>query len=177
MSDETKVAAAEAASKNSAAEEKKAAPKKEKKFSNPFNENDPLQAKLVNCIMKNGKKTVARNILRDTFAEMHRRGEKDPLAVFEKALQNATPTMEVRPRRVGGAIYQIPVEVKPRRQESLPIRWLLMGARSKKGQPMYKRLAGELIDCASEQGFAFNKKLDVHKMAQANKAFAHLARY
>lgn len=183
MSDETKAAVAETASKNSAVEAKKAAkpsgdkPKKEKKFSNPFNENDPLQAKLVNCIMKDGKKTIARNILRDTFEEMHRRGEKDPLATFDKALQNATPTMEVKPRRVGGAIYQIPIEVKPKRQASLPIRWLLMGARSKKGQPMYKRLAGELMDCASEQGFAFNKKIDVHKMAQANKAFAHLARY
>ncbi len=178
MTDE-KAAVAAAASEKPAKTSSKEAPKKakEKKYVNPFNEADPLQAKLVNCIMKGGKKSLARRILRDTFDEMHRRGEADPLATFEKALQKATPTMEVRPRRVGGSIYQIPVEVKPQRQGTLPIRWLLAGARSKKGQPMYKRLATELIDCASEQGFAFNKREDVHKMAQANKAFAHLARY
>jgi small subunit ribosomal protein S7 len=185
MTDE-KVAAAETASENpakpakeakKASTEKKEAPKKEKKYVNPFNEADPLQAKLVNCIMKQGKKSIARKILRDTFDEMNRRGDADPLATFEKALQKATPTMEVRPRRVGGAIYQIPVEVNPKRQTTLPTRWLLAGARSKKGQPMYKRLASELMDCANEQGYAFNKREDVHKMAQANKAFAHLARY
>ncbi len=188
MTDE-KVAAAETASEKSAKKPvaSKGAPstigkvtgdkKKNKKYVNPFNESDPLQAKLVNCIMKCGKKTLARRILRDTFDEMNRRGESDPLATFEKALQKATPTREVRPRRVGGSIYQIPIEVKPKRQATLPIRWILAGARSKKGQPMYKRLASELIDCASEQGHAFNKREDVHKMAQANKAFAHLARY
>lgn len=195
MTDE-KVAATETASENSAStsakaaadkkskkeakkvsSEKKEAPKKVKKYVNPFSEADPLQAKLVNCIMKKGKKSVARTILRDTFDEMNRRGDSDPLATFEKALQKATPTMEVRPRRVGGAIYQIPIEVNPKRQATLPIRWILAGARSKKGQPMYKRLAAELMDCANEQGYAFNKREDVHKMAQANKAFAHLARY
>ena len=184
MTDE-KVAAAETASENTAKLKKEAkastvkkeAPKKEKKYVNPFNEADPLQAKLVNCIMKQGKKSLARRILRDTFDEMNRRGDVDPLATFEKALQKATPTMEVRPRRVGGAIYQIPVEVNTKRQTTLPTRWILAGARSKKGQPMYKRLASELMDCANEQGYAFNKREDVHKMAQANKAFAHLARY
>lgn len=156
---------------------KKEAPKKDKKYVNPFNEADPLQAKMVNCIMKNGKKTVARSILKDAFDEMNRKGDKDPLGTFEKAIQKSTPTMEVRPRRVGGAIYQIPVEVNQKRQGSLPIRWILAGARTKKGQPMFKRLATELMDSAAEQGYAFNKKEDVHKMAQANKAFAHLARY
>ena len=174
-----KVAAAETASEKTAKPKSasKEAPKKEKKYVNPFNEADPLQAKMVNCIMKNGKKTVARSILRDAFDEMNRKGDKDPLASFEKAILKATPTMEVRPRRVGGAIYQIPVEVNVKRQGSLPIRWILAGARSKKGQPMYKRLAVELMDCANEQGYAYNKREDVHKMAQANKAFAHLARY
>ncbi len=192
MTDE-KVAAVEVASENSTEkaaktpsskkvsvnkrDTKKDVLKKEKKYVNPFNEADPLQAKLVNCIMKNGKKSLARRILCDTFDEMNRRGEADPLAIFGKALQKATPTMEVRPRRVGGSIYQIPLEVSQKRQGSLPIRWILAGARSKKGQPMYKRLAAELIDCANEQGHAFNKREDVHKMAQANKAFAHLARY
>ena len=193
MTEETKVAAAEAASENSANSteeakkaDKKAAPKKEekapaekkaKKFNNPFSNNDPLQAKLVNCIMKNGKKTIARRILQDCFEEMNRRGEKDVMKTFEKAVQNATPTMEVRPKRVGGSVYQIPIEVKPKRQQSLSFRWLLTAARSRKGQPMYKRLASELMDCANEQGAAYNKKVEAHRAAQANKAFAHLARY
>ncbi len=176
MTDE-KVAGAETASEKPAKGAKKETATKEKKYINPLNENDPLQEKFVNCIMKRGKKEIARRIMRDTFDEMNARGEADPLATFEKALQKATPTMEVRPRRVGGSIYQIPIEVSPKRQLTLPIRWILAGARSKKGQPMYKRLASEIIDCANEQGFAFNKREDAHKMAQSNKAFAHLARY
>lgn len=177
MTDEKAAAVETASEKSTKPKASKEAPKKEKKYVNPFNEKDPLQAKMVNCIMKNGKKSLARKILRDTFDEMNRKGEADPLSVFEKAIQKATPSMEVRPRRVGGSIYQIPVEVTPQRQGSLPIRWILAGARSKKGQPMYKRLATELMDCSNEQGYAFNKREDVHKMAQANKAFAHLARY
>lgn len=182
MTDEKAAEAATASEKTAktAKEEKSkgsSEKKKQKKYVNPFNEADPLQSKLVSCIMKQGKKSLARKILRDTFDEMNRRGDADPLATFEKALQKATPTMEVRPRRVGGAIYQIPIEVNQKRQETLPIRWVLAGARSKKGQPMYKRLASELMDCANEQGYAFNKREDVHKMAQSNKAFAHLARY
>ncbi|MCF7846490.1 MAG: 30S ribosomal protein S7 [Candidatus Gracilibacteria bacterium] len=156
---------------------KKPAKKKAEKFENPFSAQDPIQSRLVNNLMRCGKKTIARKILKDMFAELHARGEEDPLKTFEKALQNASPTMEVRPRRVGGAIYQIPVEVTPKRQETLPIRWILAGARSKKGQPMYKRLAGEILDASKETGFAYNKKEEVHKIAQANKAFAHLARY
>lgn len=180
MSEKTKVAATEAASKNSAqkpASEKKKSTAKKSKFNNPFSYDDPIQTKLVNCIMKNGKKTVAQRILRDTFVEMNRRGDKDVLKTFEKALENATPTMEVKPKRIGGGVYQIPIEVTPKRQASLSTRWILTGARKKKGQPMYKRLASELMDCASEMGFAYTKKVEAHKAAQANKAFAHLARY
>ena len=172
MTDETKAAASGAASKKS--EDK---PAKEKKFNNPFSFTDPLQQKMVNCIMKCGKKTTAQKILKDTFAELFRKGQKDPLKTFETALANATPTLETKPKRVGGAIYQIPAEVKPKRQQTLAIRWILAGARAKKGQPMYKRLALELTDSANETGYAFNKKEEAHKMAQANKAFAHLARY
>ncbi|NJP03903.1 30S ribosomal protein S7 [Candidatus Gracilibacteria bacterium] len=139
--------------------------------------NDPIQAKMVTCIMKNGKKQVAIRILQMAFEEMNRRGEKDVLKTFEKAVQNATPTMEVRPRRIGGSIYQIPIEVTPKRQGSLSIRWILAAARSKKGQPMYKRLASELLDAANETGTSFRKREESHKMAQSNKAFAHLARY
>ena len=138
---------------------------------------DPQTSKCVNVIMRFGKKTLAQRILRDTFEEMHRRGAKDALKVFEKAIQNATPVMEVRPKRIGGAVYQIPIEVGTKRQQSLSVRWLLAGARSRKGKPMYKRLATELMDAANEQGFAFNKKEESHRAAQANKAFAHLARY
>lgn len=183
MADKTKAAVAEAASQNSGAaktDDKSAAKAKKvtkKKFNNPFSYEDALQQKLVNCIMKDGKKSVAQRILADCFAEMNRRGEKDVLKAFNKAIENATPTMEVRPKRIGGGVYQIPIEVKPKRQASLSIRWLLAGARSRKGQPMYKRLASELMDCATEQGSAFSKKMEAHKAAQANKAFAHLARY
>lgn len=170
-----KVAATGTASKNP----EKIGGKMEKvvKYQNPFSITDPLQQKFVNCIMKNGKKTVAQKILQDTFDEMNRRGEKNVLRAFERALKNATPTMEVRAKRIGGAVYQIPIEVTAKRQQSLSTRWVLAGARSKKGQPMFKRLATELMDCASETGFAFGKKEDSHRMAQSNKAFAHLARY
>lgn len=175
MTKETKAAATEAASQNSATDKKEV--KKDKKFVNPFSNDDVLQAKLVNCIMKNGKKTVARNILKDCFEEMNRKGQKDVMKTFEKAIQNITPTMEVRPKRIGGSVYQIPIEVKPKRQQSLSIRWLLAAARARKGQPMFKRLAAELIAASNEEGTAFNKKVEAHRSAQANKAFAHLARY
>ncbi len=153
------------------------APKKKVKYVNPFSYNDPLQSKFVNCIMKNGKKRVAERILKDTFDEMNRRGEDDPMKTFEKAYANATPTMEVKPKRIGGGIYQIPMEVPAKRQQSLAIRWILAGARKRKGMPMSKRLALELLDSATETGFAYGKREDAHRMAAANKAFAHLARY
>ncbi len=173
---DSKAAVAETASKSSVKKTEKTT-KKPKKFVNPFNMKDPLQAKLVNCIMKNGKKTVAQKILRDCFEEMHRKGEKDVLKTFETAFSNVVPTMEVKPKRIGGSVYQIPMEVTAKRRVSLPIRWILKGARNKKGQPMYKRLASEIIDAANETGFAFGKKEEVQRVAQANKAFAHLARY
>ena len=155
---------------------KAAAPKKGK-FSNPFTFEDPLQAKLVNCIMKNGKKTVAVRILEEAFEIMNKKGEEDVMKTFEKAFANITPNVEVKAKRIGGAVYQIPIEVKPKRQLSLSIRWILDGARSKKGRPMAECLANELIDAANERGSAFSRKEDMHRMAQANKAFAHLARY
>jgi len=127
--------------------------------------------------MKNGKKTVAVKILKDTLNEMYRRGQDDPLKTLEVAMKNATPAMEVKAKRIGGAVYQIPIEVTEKRQTSLSTRWILEGARKKKGQPMFMRLSSELIDASNEAGFAFGKKEDMHRMAQANKAFAHLARY
>lgn len=155
---------------------KEAAPKK-KKFTNPFSFEDPLQAKLINCIMKNGKKTVAVTILKDAFAIMDKKGEVDVMKTFDDAFKNVTPNIEVKAKRIGGAVYQIPIEVEPKRQLSLSIRWVLAGARSKKGRPMAECLANELIDAANERGVAFGRKEDMHRMAQANKAFAHLARY
>jgi len=156
--------------------EKKPAAKKVK-YSNPFSYTHPLQSKFVNCLMKDGKKTVAQRIMRDTFDEMNRRGSEDPLKDFEDAIRNATPNMEVKPKRIGGGVYQIPMEVTPNRQRTLPIRWILEGARKRSGIPMYRRLASELMDAASDAGYAVSKKEEAHKMAQANKAFAHLARY
>ncbi len=177
MSDE-KVAAAATASENAEKTEKGGGKtKKKEKFVNPFSYTDELQSKFVNCIMKNGKKTVAQRILKDAFDEMNRRKIDDVMGAFEKACKNATPTMEAKAKRVGGSVYQIPLEVPLKRQRSLAIRWLLAGARKRKGMPMYKRLASELMDCASEAGFAFNKREESHRMAAANKAFAHLARY
>ena len=175
---ETKVAATEVASKNSEkiVKEEKIV-KKAKKFANPFNLNDPIQEKLVKCIMKQGKKTIAQKILKDCFEEMNRKGAKDVFKAFETAFSNVVPNMEVKPKRIGGSVYQIPIEVTPKRRISLPIRWILKGARNKKGQPMYKRLAAEIMDASNEQGFAFSKKEEVQRIAQANKAFAHLARY
>lgn len=165
---------------------KKAAPKaeakdakapKKAKFNTPFSLVDPLQSKVVNCIMKCGKKTIAQRILKDSFAEIFRRGEQDVQKTFEKAIKNATPTIEVRPRRIGGSVYQVPTEVTAKRQQTLAIRWILDAARKKSGQPMAKRLASELLDAANERGTAFSKREEMHRMAQSNKAFAHLARY
>ncbi len=167
----------ESAPKSEGKKEGKGSAKKATKYKNPFSFSDPLQAKFVNCVMKNGKKSVAQKIIQDMFEEIHRRGNDEPLKTFELGLRNATPTMECKAKRIGGAVYQIPIEVTTKRQQSLSVRWILEGARKKKGQPMYKRLASEIIDCSNETGFAFGKKEEAHRMAQANKAFAHLARY
>jgi len=148
-----------------------------KKYKNPFSYKNSLQSKFVNCIMKKGKKVVAQNILRDVFDELNKKGQKNVLKSFELAIDRVTPMMEVRPKRIGGSIYQIPIEVTPKRKVTLSIRWLLQGANKKKGIPMFKRLAAEMLDAINETGFAYNKKEESHKMAQANKAFAHFAKY
>jgi len=137
---------------------------------------DPMVEKFINCLMQQGKKSIARSIFWDAIAIIKTRTKDQPLDVFNKALLNSTPLLEVRPRRVGGAVYQVPIEVTAKRQVSLPIRWLVGAARDRKGGGMAERLALELLDAASEQGGAVKKKEDVLKMAQANKAFAHLAR-
>ena len=137
---------------------------------------DPQIEKFICCLMREGKKSVARGVFWDAMEIIKTRTKDAPLEVFSKALMNVTPLIEVRPKRVAGAVYQVPIEVTPKRQTALSIRWVLDAARSRKGIPMAQRLALELLDASADQGAAFKKKQDVLKMAQANKAFAHLAK-
>ncbi len=137
---------------------------------------DPMIEKFINCLMWQGKKSIARKIFGESLEIIKTRTKEPPLEVFNKALLNVTPQIEVRPKRVGGSVYQVPVEVNPKRQQALSIRWILTAARARKGVPMAHKLALELLDASSDQGAAIKKKQDVLKMAQANKAFAHLAK-
>ncbi len=139
-------------------------------------QSSPVIEKFINCLMKDGKKAIARRVFKDTLEVIKTRTKEDPLEVFNKALLNVTPMVEVRPKRVAGSVYQVPVEVPPKRQQALSFRWILGAARARKGIPMSQKLALELLDASAEQGGAFKKKQDVIKMAQANKAFAHLAK-
>ena len=139
-------------------------------------QSDPLIEKFINYMMHDGKKAVARKIFLEAIETIKTRTKDEPLEVFNKALLNVTPLVEVRPKRVGGSVYQVPTEVSPKRQQALSIRWILNAARDRKGIPMAHRLALELLDAAAEQGNAMKKKQDVQRMAQANKAFAHLAK-
>lgn len=139
-------------------------------------DSNPQVEKFINCLMKRGKKSTARRVFKDAIEVIKTRTKEDPMEVFSKALLNATPLVEVRPKRVAGSVYQVPTEVPPRRQQALSIRWILGAARERKGMPMAQKLAMELLDASAEQGGAIKKKQDVIKMAQANKAFAHLAK-
>ena len=137
---------------------------------------DPLLEKFICCLMHQGKKSIARRIFADSLEIIKTRTKDAPMEVFTKALLNVTPLVEVRPKRVAGSVYQVPTEVSPKRQQSLSIRWILTAARSRKGIRMAEKLALELLDASAEQGAAVKKKEDVYKMAQANKAYAHLAK-
>ena len=128
---------------------------------------------MINKIMKNGKKSVAERIMYKALEEIGQRAKEDPRQVFEQAVRRVMPVLEVRPRRVGGATYQIPLEVRPARQLSLAMRWILGAARSRQGRPMSDGLAAELMDAFREQGAAIKRRDDTHRMAEANKAFAH----
>lgn len=132
-------------------------------------------AKFINYIMLDGKKTIAQRVVHQAFAEIKERTKKDPLEIFETALHNVGPTMEVRSRRVGGANYQVPREVRPERRDQLAMRWITEAARSGKGRAVHLRLADEIIAASKEEGAAFTKRENTHKMADANKAFAHFA--
>jgi len=137
--------------------------------------NNVTVAKFINYIMKRGKKTTARKILYRAFDIMKEKTKQDPLEVFEKALQNAAPIVEVRSKRVGGATYQVPTEVRGERKMMLAMRWILEAARAKKGKPMAEKLAAELMDAAKNDGAAVKKRENTHRMAEANRAFAHFA--
>ena len=134
---------------------------------------DKLVAKFMNSLMSRGKKSVAERILYGSFDIIQSRFKEDPLEVFRRALDNVKPSVEVRSRRVGGATYQVPVEVRPVRRMSLGMRWLVQFARSRGEKSMAERLAGEIVDAANSRGAAMKKKDDTHRMAEANKAFAH----
>ena len=135
--------------------------------------NSELVARFANRLMRHGKKSTAFRIMYDSFDIIEERTKKPPLDVFEQAVKNVTPLLEVRPRRVGGATYQIPIEVRSERRMSLAIRWLLHSASQRPGKSMAEKLAGELMDAAAGQGASIKKRDDTHRMAEANRAFAH----
>ncbi len=138
--------------------------------------NSEKVAKFVNCVMERGKKNAARSIVYDALTLIKEKAKvEDPIIIFEEALRNTGPAMEVRSRRVGGANYQVPREVRPERKQALAIRWIIEAARSKKGAAMHKKLADELIAAAKNEGEAIKKRENTIKMAESNKAFAHFA--
>lgn len=137
--------------------------------------NNVLISRFTHQVMRRGKKTVAQRVVYDALELVKSKSGKDPLAVFQEAMKNVSPTVEVKSRRIGGANYQIPVEVRGIRRETLALRWIIGAARSKHPGSMAERLATELMNAASRQGDAFKKKEDVRRMAEANRAFAHFA--
>ena len=134
---------------------------------------DIIVTKFMNCLMYQGKKSVAEGIVYGALDRIAKRSGQDPLRMFHDALNNVRPAVEVRSRRVGGATYQVPVEVRPDRSQALAIRWIIGGARDRSEHTMEERLSGELLDAASNRGSAVKKREDTHRMADANKAFSH----
>ena len=138
--------------------------------------NSKLVSKFVNCLMLDGKKSIAQKVFYDAMGVIKKKvKDVEPLEVFETAINNVRPMLEVRSKRVGGASYQVPMQVRSKRQQSLAFRWILAAARGKKGKPMKIRLATELMDAYKKEGNAMTTRENVHRMAEANKAFAHFA--
>ena len=135
--------------------------------------NSKLVTKLVNNVMLDGKKTLAQRIVYNAFAQVEAKAGRPALEVFEEALENIKPILEVKGRRIGGATYQVPLEIRPDRRQTLGLRWLVGYARKRNEKTMSDKLAGEIMDALNQTGGAFKKKEEVHKMAEANKAFAH----
>lgn len=150
---------------------RKRAPKREPKPDPKYN--SPLVGKFINIIMRDGKKSIAQKIVYGAFDILQEKLKEDPLKVFFTALENARPRLEVRPRRVGGATYQVPLEVPRDRGYSIAMRWIRDFARNRRGKPMKEKLAEELISAYKNEGAVIKKKEDTHKMAEANRAFAH----
>src|SRR5690606_35005589 len=134
---------------------------------------DLVLAKFMNSLMRHGKKSTAETIIYGAFDQMKKKAGVDPLRAFHEALENVMPAIEVRSRRVGGATYQVPVEVRPDRRRALAIRWIIAAARSRNETTMVARLSGELLDVANNRGTAVKKREDTHRMAEANRAFSH----
>ena len=135
-----------------------------------------LAGKFINCLMHKGKKSVGQRVFYDALDVIRKKvSDAEPIAVFTQAVENVKPNIEVRSKRVGGASYQVPMQVNKIRQQSLAIRWILMACREKKGRPMYEKLANELIAAYHREGAAVTRRENVHRMAEANKAFAHFA--
>jgi len=130
-------------------------------------------AKFVNCLMLNGKKSIAEGIIYDAFERIRRSSRKEPLDVFDQAMRNVTPVIEVKPKRVGGATYQVPVEIRHDRRQALARRWIIRYARARNGRSMSDKLASELMDAANGVGASIKRKEDTHKMAESNRAFTH----
>ena len=134
---------------------------------------DLVLAKFMNSLMYDGKKSAAEGIIYGAFDTIASKTKQDPLAIFHEALRNVSPAIEVKSRRVGGATYQVPVEVRPERRQALAIRWIIQAARDRSGHSMTEKLSAELLDAFNRRGNAVKKREDTHKMADANKAFAH----
>ena len=137
--------------------------------------NNVMVSILINHIMERGKKNTARKIVYGAFDIIKEKTQKEPLEIFDRAMQNAAPILEIKPKRIGGATYQVPIEVRGERKITLAMRWIINAARAKKGKPMKEKLAEELMLAAKNEGSAIKKREDVHRMAEANRAFAHFA--
>lgn len=133
-----------------------------------------LVAKLINNLMEGGSKSVAEKIVYKSFEIVKEKAKKDPIEIFELAVEKVRPLVEVKPRRVGGATYQIPIEMDKDRGQKVALKWIIKAARGKKGKPMTEKLSEEIIDASNEAGVAYKKKMDVHKMAEANRSYSHL---
>ena len=148
-----------------------------KKYHTPDAVHDRIDlGRFINYVMKDGKKSTAEKLVYGAFKKVAEVTKQEPTVIFEKALENASPMLEVKSKRVGGANYQVPMEVRPERKFMLATRWIIGAARSKKGKPMAEKLAEELIAASKNEGAAIKKKQDMHRMAEANRAFAHFAR-
>ncbi len=132
-----------------------------------------IVAMFINKVMRSGKKSIAERLVYKAFDQIEQQVNRSPVEVFEEAVRNVTPVVEVKPRRVGGATYQVPIDIRPDRRLALALRWLVNASRARKGRTMADRLAAELLDASQNQGNTVKQKLDMHRMAEANRAFAH----